>query len=75
MKTREEYLKRRKELARLSVEKLEALLGKLYDKRYVDQDISYESEHRLASSVYRQKVKKGDSLIFHMKNFILSVVV
>jgi hypothetical protein len=75
MKSREEYLKRRKELGRLSVEKLEALLGKLYDKRYVDQDIGYESEYRLASSVYRQKVKKGGSLIFHMKNFILSVVV
>lgn len=71
MKTREEYLKRRKELGRLTIEGLEKLLGKLYEERYVKQDISVESEHRLASSVYRQKVKKGESLIFHMKNLIL----
>lgn len=71
MKTREDYIKRRKELARLSIEGLEKLLGKLYEERYVKQDISVESEHRLASSVYRQKVKKGESLIFHMKNLIL----
>jgi hypothetical protein len=71
MKTREDYIKRRKELARLSIEGLEKLLGKLYEERYVKQDISVESEHRLASSVYRQKVKTGDSLIFHMKTFVL----
>lgn len=70
MGRREEYLKERKELSKLSVTQLEKLLGELGKRRYEEYDISIENKHRIASSVYLQKVRKGDSLIFHLRNFI-----
>lgn len=70
MGRREEYLKERKELSRLSVAQLEKLLEELGRRRFDENDISVESEFRMASSVYLQKVRKGDSLIFHLRNFL-----
>jgi len=70
MGRRDEYLKERKELSKLSVAQLEKLLGELGKRRYEDYDISIESKHRITSSVYLQKVKKGGTLVFHLRNFI-----
>ena len=70
LKTKEEYDTEMEKLSRLTNKELEELLGMLYQKRYVDQDISYESYYRITSHVYRQKVRTGQSLIFHLKNFI-----
>lgn len=47
----------RRKLAGMTSPQLEKLLGELYQKRYVEQDINYESYYRLASSVYVQKQK------------------
>lgn len=70
MGRREEYLKERQRLNRLTVSQLEKLLEDLGKKRFDENDISVESEFRITSSVYLQKVRKGDSLIFHLRNFI-----
>jgi len=69
--TREEYREARKKLARLSTPALERLLGELSQKRYDEQDVSYESDHRMASSVYIQRKMDAKQLMFHMKKFIL----
>ena len=69
--TREDYHDQRRRLAKLSTTALETLLGELYQKRYYDQDISFESYYRLASSVYTQRKMDSKQLIFHMKKFIL----
>jgi len=70
MGRREEYLKERKELSKLSVGQLEKLLDKLGRRRFEENDISIENEFRMTSSVYLQKVKKGGTLVFHLRNFI-----
>lgn len=68
--TREEYIVKRKELTRLNPRQLEKLLGELYEKRYVEQDINYESYYRLASSVYVTKTRNNKALTFHLHNFL-----
>jgi hypothetical protein len=68
--TRAEYHRERRRLERLNTSALEELLGNLYQKRYDDQDISYESYHRLASSVYTQRKMDSKQLVFHMKKFM-----
>lgn len=69
--TREDYRKERMKLSRLSDEGLEKLLGELHTERYINQDISFESYHRLASSVYIQRKMDSKRLMFHMQKFIL----
>lgn len=68
--TREEYLKKRKELTKLNPKQLEKLLGELYEKRYIEQDINYESYYRLVSSVYVHKTRDNKALTFHLQNFL-----
>ena len=68
--TREDYLKKRREVARLSSGQLEKLLGELYEKRYIEQDINYESYYRLVSSVYVHRTRDNKALTFHLQNFL-----
>lgn len=68
--TREEWYQERSRLLGMKSKDLEKLLGQLYEKRYVEQDINYESYYRLVSHVYIQKTREGQSLIFHLKNFL-----
>lgn len=67
---RGDYIKERKRLMKIPIEELEYQLGVLWEKRYEEQDILYESQHRLTSSVYLERTRSGDSLIFHLKNFL-----
>lgn len=68
--TLEDYREKRREVARLATDRLEELLGELYQKRYVDQDINYESYYRLASSVYVHRTRDNKALTFHLQNFL-----
>lgn len=68
--TSEDYHRERKKLSKLDNRRLEKLLGELFHKRYIEQDINYESYYRLASSVYSQRKMDSKMLIFHMKKFI-----
>lgn len=69
--SKEEYLLERTKLSDLKSEDLEKLLGQLYQKRYVEQDVDYESYYRLVSSVYTQRKMDSRKLLFHMKKFVL----
>ena len=60
----------RSRLTRMSLDLLQKLLGELYEKRYIEQDINYESYYRLASSVYLQRSRGVTSYKFHLKNFL-----
>jgi hypothetical protein len=55
---------------RMPLQKLERVLGELWEKRYTDHDISCYNEHRIAARVYLERTKKGESLIFHLQNFL-----
>lgn len=68
--TREDYREKRREVVRLATKRLEELLGELYQKRYVDQDINYESYYRLVSSVYVHRTRDNKALTFHLQNFL-----
>ena len=70
MRTREVYMEQRRKLNRLPLKELEDMLKVLSYMRYDLNDISVENEHRLASSVYLQRTRTGDSLIFHLKNYV-----
>ena len=68
--SRESYLVERYRVSKLDTGQLEKLLGELYEKRYVEQDINYESYHRLVSSVYVHRTRDNKALRFHLQNFL-----
>ena len=67
---REIYLRERQKLFKLSTKQLEALLGELFARRYGEHDISVDAYYRIVAQVYNTRLRKGDSLIFHLKNFL-----
>ena len=69
-KRKEEYLRERVRLNRLSLSQLENRLADLGKRRYEENDITVENDFRLTSSVYVQKTRKGGSLIFHLKSYL-----
>ena len=54
----------------MTITKLERVLGELWEKRYTECDNNYVNEHRIAARVYLEKTRKGDSLLFHLKNYL-----
>lgn len=62
----------RRRLMGLPLSQLEQLMKYYGNKRYVEQDVSVEREHRLVSSVYIQRTRTSESLIFHLKNFCVN---
>lgn len=68
--TKRDYLTERKKLSILPIDELEVLLRELFNKRYIEQDINYESYYRLASSVHSQRSSQGHALVFHLKDFL-----
>jgi hypothetical protein len=67
---REIYLRERQKLFKLSTKQLEALLGELFARRYGEHDISVDAYYRIVAQAYNTRLRKGDSLIFHLKNFL-----
>jgi hypothetical protein len=67
---RENYLKEKRLLKRMSLSNLQRLVGELHNIRYIDHDVEVHAYHRLASSVLLERSNSGKSLIFHLKNFI-----
>jgi len=62
----------RSRLMKLDFSELEKLMKYYGNKRYVEQDVSIEREHRLVCSVYIQRTRTSESLIFHLKNFCVN---
>ena len=67
---KEVYLQEREKLCKLQTKELEALLGELYYRRYIEYDITVDTYYRIASQVYNTRMRKGSSLIYHLKNFL-----
>ena len=68
------YLEERKKLLKMRKKELEVLLEDLYKRRFEEHDIQLDVYYRLVSQVYNSKTRKGNSLIFHLKNFVGIVV-
>jgi hypothetical protein len=56
--------------SRMSTEKLQEKLQELGRRRYEEYDNTCCTEHRIAARVYLEKTRKGESLVFHLQNFL-----
>jgi hypothetical protein len=72
---KENYQREMKLLYRLPMGKLKAFIGELYQARFEEQDIEVESYYRLASHVLNQRKENRRSLIFHLKNLVVSTTI
>ena len=54
----------------MSTEKLQEVLKELGRRRYEEYDTTCCTEHRIAARVYLEKTRKGESLVFHLQNFL-----
>ena len=61
------YKKEQVRLFRMSLSKLEKLVGELYKRRVLEHDIEVEAQYRLAGWVLNQRTKTDNSLIYHLK--------
>jgi len=64
------YLRERRKLFRLKTGELEGLLEKLYQRRFVEYDITVDAYYRIVSQIYNTRTRTGSSLIYHLKNFL-----
>ena len=69
------YQREMKLLNRLPLNKLKAFVGELYQTRFEEHDIEVESYYRLASHVLNQRKENRQSLIFHLKNLVVGLVI
>jgi hypothetical protein len=71
---KETYQRELQLLHRLPINKLEKFVGELYHTRFEVQDIEGDAYYRLASYVLNQKKENRQSLIFHLKNLVVGLV-
>jgi hypothetical protein len=71
---KENYQKELRLLHRLPINKLKSFVGELYITRYEVQDIEVDAYYRLASYVLNQRKEDRQSLIFHLKNLVVSLI-
>ena len=67
---KEFYLYCYTKFSRMGLKKLQETLGELGRRRYEENDIDCYTEHRVAARVYNERTRKGESLIFHLQNFM-----
>lgn len=68
------YQREMKLLHRLPLGELKSFVGELYQIRFEEQDIETDSYYRLASHVLNQRKEGRRSLIFHLKNLVVSLI-
>lgn len=67
--TRAEYVELYGKYYRLDTDTLMRAVGRLWDLR--DRgDITVYNEHRIAARVLIERNRTGESLVFHLKNFL-----
>lgn len=71
---RENYQREMRLLNRLSLDKLKSFVGELHKTRFEDNDIEVDAYYRLASHVLNQRKEKRTSLIFHLKNLVVGMI-
>jgi hypothetical protein len=68
------YRREHVKLYNMPLDDLKDLVASLGKKRYEEQDIEVDAHFRMASGILHQKLRSGGSLIFHMKNFLGTLV-
>jgi len=71
---KENYQRELKLLHKLPINKLKSFVGELYITRYEVQDIEVDAYYRLASYVLNQRKENRQSLIFHLKNLVVGLI-
>ncbi len=71
---KENYQREMKLLYKLSLDKLKSFVGELYKIRFEDHDIEVDAYYRLATHVLTQRKENRQTLIFHMKNLVASLI-
>jgi len=71
---KETYQRELRLLHRLPINKLKSFVGELYITRYEVQDIEVDAYYRLASYVLNQRKENRQSLIFHLKNLVVGLI-
>ena len=72
--SKENYQRELKLLHRLPLDKLGKFVGEMYKVRFEDNDIEVDAYYRLASFVLNQRKENRQSLIFHLKNLVVSLL-
>ena len=72
---KENYQREMRLLYRLPLGKLKSFVGELYQTRYDNNDIEVDAYYRLASHVLNQRKEDRQSLIFHLKNLVVGLVI
>ena len=72
--TRQCYLATYAKYSRMPLDELQRQLKVLYRRRYEEYDISCCSEYRVASRAYIIRTRKGNGLVFHLKNLVPMLV-
>jgi hypothetical protein len=67
--TRDEYVQTYGKYYKLDTTNLTKVIGDLWKRREMG-DISIHNEHRIAARVLIERERTGETLVFHMKNFI-----
>ncbi len=71
---KQNYQKEMRLLHRLPINKLKEFVKELYKTRFEDQDIEVDAYYRLATHVLTQRKENRQTLIFHMKNLVASLI-
>jgi hypothetical protein len=71
---KENYQRELKLLHKLSLDKLGRFVGEMHKVRYEDNDIEVDAYYRLASYVLNQRKENRQSLIFHLKNLVVCLI-
>jgi len=68
------YLSERRILKRMPLANLKKLVGELYVQRFDNNDIEVDGYYRLATSVLLDRKENKTSLIFHLQNLVVSII-
>jgi len=68
------YLSERRILKRMPLANLKKLVGELYVQRFDNNDIELDGYYRLATSVLLDRKENKTSLIFHLQNLVVSII-
>jgi hypothetical protein len=72
---KENYHREMRLLYRLPLGKLKSFVGELYQTRFEEHNIEEDAYYRLASHVLNQRKENRQSLIFHLKNLVVGLII
>ena len=72
---KENYQREMRLLNRLSLDKLKSFVGELHKLRYDNNDVEIDAYYRLATHVLIQRKENRQSLIFHLKNLVVGLII